>query len=90
MFVATGWRTAIVFAGVSLLMLMPIGGALKAEGTRAEKPLASIAAALAAVGAGGVALTAVGATAAAPLLVLFLIGAIFYGWIANYFIIKYQ
>lgn len=90
LFLATSSQPLLILAGVSVLMLVPIGGAVKAMGTRAWRPLASGALAIALVGAAAVASSLVGASLSGPLVGIFIVGAVLYGWIANYLIIKYQ
>ena len=90
MFLATGSPPWLVLAGVSVLMLLPIGGAVKAQGTRAWRPLAMAGVVLGALGATAVLSSLVETELSGLLLGLFILSAFLYGWIANYLIIKYQ
>jgi hypothetical protein len=86
-----GTRSApwLVLAGVCALLLIPVGGAAKAHGTRAWGPLAAAVMLLGACGAAAVVLSFAGASMGPTLVVTFLLGSFLYGWVANYFLLKY-
>ena len=87
-FLATRATPWMVLAAVSALLLIPIGGAGKAHGTRAWGPLAGAVLLLGACGAAAVVLSFVGAPFGSTLFVTFLLGSFLYGWVANYLLLK--
>jgi tetratricopeptide (TPR) repeat protein len=88
-FLATRATPWMVLAAVSALLLIPIGGAVKAHGTRAWGPLAGAVLLLGACGAAAVVLSFVGAPIGPTLFVTFLLGSFLYSWVANYLLLKY-
>jgi Tfp pilus assembly protein PilF len=88
-FVATRATPWLVLAAVCALLLIPVGGAAKAHGTRAWRPLAAALLLLGACGAAAVMLSFAGAPIGPTLLVAFLLGTFLYGWVANYFLLNY-
>ena len=71
-------------------MLIPIGGAFGAYGSRAWPALLRVMCALGAVAVATSVFAFVRPDLASTLFVMLLIGVFFFGWVANYFIIKYQ
>ena len=89
-FAATRAIPWLLLAVVCALMLIPIGGAVKAHGTRAWRPLAIAVLLLAACGAAAVILSVGRSGIGETLFLTFVVSAFFYGWIANYLLLKYQ
>lgn len=89
-FIATGSIPWFVLCTVCLVMLVPIGGVAKADGTRAWTSLASAALV---IGAGGV--LAVIVSLVAPhrldeLVTVLIVGTVVWGCLANHALTKYQ
>jgi tetratricopeptide (TPR) repeat protein len=89
-FAATDATPWLVLAVVCVLLLVPIGAAVKAHGTRAWRPMSIAAMILAAAGAAGVVLSWVQPDAGGLLLGGLLVAAVIWSWIANYLLTKYQ
>ncbi len=83
----SGW---IVLAIVSAFLLVPIGGAARAHGTRAFHPLLIAVALLGACGAASVLLVFLETRMGDLLFGLFLLGTVVYAWSANFLLSKYQ
>jgi tetratricopeptide (TPR) repeat protein len=89
-FITTRSTPWLVLAVVCALLLIPIGGAVTAHGTRAWRPMAIAAGALAACGAGAVILSLVHPASGGVLLAVLFVSAFAWSWIANYLFTKYQ
>jgi hypothetical protein len=89
-FITTRSTPWLVLAVVCALLLIPIGGAVTAHGSRAWRPMAIAAVALAACGAGAVILSLVHPASGGVLLAVLFVGAFAWSWIANYLFTKYQ
>ena len=85
-FRAAGWG---MLAVASLLMLMPISGAFGAYETRVWPYMRAALALLAVAGAAAVALAFAGSEAAVVPLIALVVGAVIFGWAANWAIIRF-
>ena len=90
LFAATSATPWLILAIVSAMLLIPVGGAGRAHGTRAWRPLSIAVLILGACGAGAVMLAFAGASAGSTLFVAFLVGIFLYSWSASYLLLKYQ
>lgn len=89
-FIATRSTPWLVLAGVCTLMLIPIGGAVRAHGTRAWPSLALSAVVLGAGGVIAVIGSLVDAYSGGELLTVLIVATILWSWLANYALAKYQ
>jgi tetratricopeptide (TPR) repeat protein len=83
----TGW---LLVAVVAFLMLIPVSGAFSTRDTRAWGPMRAILVTLAALGVSAAVLGFVAIELAMWPLIGLAIGTFTFGWIANYFIIKFS
>ena len=83
----TGW---LFVAVVSFLMLIPVSGAFSTHDTRAWGPMRAILIVLGALGVSAAVLGFVASELATWPLIGLAIGTFTFGWIANYFIIKFR
>jgi tetratricopeptide (TPR) repeat protein len=81
-----GW---VVLAIVGVFLLVPVGGAARAHGTRAFSPLLIAAALLCACGTASALLVFSGMRIGDLLFAVFLVGTVVYAWGANVFLTKY-
>lgn len=86
----TGSLFWVSLTAVSAMMLIPIGGAIKALGTRAWQPLKFAAFGFTALGMAAVASSLASTNLMAVMLLVFVVGVFVYGWVANYLILKYR
>ena len=89
-FIATRSIAWFVLGTVCLVMLVPIGGAAKAHGTRAWKSLAPAALVIGAGGVIAVAVSLVAPNQLAELVTLLILVTIVWGCLANHALTKYQ
>jgi hypothetical protein len=77
-----------VLAVVCVLLLIPLGGAIKGHGTRAERPLSIAFLIMAAGGAAAVVASWVQPAAGVMLLGLLVLATFLWSWVANYYLTK--
>jgi Flp pilus assembly protein TadD len=90
LFAATRWTVSLVFGAVCLMMLVPIGGAAKAHGTRAWRSLSAAAVAIAAGGLFAVIVALIAPHRLREFATLLTFVTVVWGILANHAIAKYQ
>jgi tetratricopeptide (TPR) repeat protein len=89
MYLLTNVSTAAVVGVVSGLLLIPIGGAAKADGTRAWRPMALAAAILVAFATVAVLASALGWSSGNGMFAAVIVAAVLWSWIASFLLTKY-